>query len=67
MRLLGQMVSMAIATVVLALLMGRRQIEPSSYPQFLLCIRLCFGIFAALCATGVAFSLSRGRVRNPSG
>ncbi|MCB2147759.1 MAG: MFS transporter [Deltaproteobacteria bacterium] len=63
MRLLGQMVSMAIATVVLALSMGHRQIDPASYPLFLHSVRICFGIFAALCAIGVGFSLSRGRIQ----
>ena len=67
MRLLGQMVSMAIATVVLAVSMGHRQIDPASYPLFHHSIRICFGIFAALCVIGIGFSLSRGRVRKRQG
>lgn len=66
MRLLGQMVSMAIATVVLALAMGHRQIDPASYVLFQHSVRICFGIFAVLCLIGVGFSLSRGHLRKRS-
>ncbi len=63
MRLLGQMVSMAIATVVLALLIGRQAIVPENYHRFLLSIRWVFSISAVLCAFGVQFSLFRGTLR----
>jgi EmrB/QacA subfamily drug resistance transporter len=63
MRLMGQMVSMAIATVVLALLVGREAIGPENYERFLLSIRIVFAISALLCAIGVSFSLFRGRLR----
>ncbi|MBV5317401.1 MAG: MFS transporter [Desulfobulbaceae bacterium] len=64
MRLMGQMVSMAIATVVLALLVGRQAIGPANYPQFLLSVRTIFAISALLCAVGVYFSMFRGRLRH---
>jgi len=63
MRLMGQMVSMTIATLVLTLLVGRNAIEPSNYPQFLMSIRLVFAISALLCVIGVYFSLFRGRLQ----
>lgn len=63
MRLMGQMVSMAIATVVLALLVGRQAIAPHNYDRFLLSIRAVFTVSALLCAVGVYFSLFRGRLR----
>jgi EmrB/QacA subfamily drug resistance transporter len=60
MRLLGQMVSMAIATVVLALLVGRRAITPDTYDLFLSSIHVVFFISATLCLIGVYFSWFRG-------
>jgi hypothetical protein len=43
MRLLGQMFSMAMATVVLALIIGRQAITPENYDLFLRSIRT--GVF----------------------
>jgi hypothetical protein len=63
MRLLGQMASMAAATVVLDLFMGKRLIEPATYPQFSAATRSYFLLFAALCCIGVVFSLARGNLR----
>ena len=66
MRLLGQMVSMATATVVLGLLVGRESIAPHNYERFLFSITCVFTISALLCTAGVAFSLFRGRLRPTS-
>lgn len=63
MRLLGQMVSMAIATVVLALFVGRQPIEPATYALFLRSVKTCFAIGAMLCALGIFFSMFRGSLR----
>jgi len=63
MRLLGQMSSMAVATVVLALLVGREAIGPDNYDRFLLSVRTVFIISASLCAVGVYFSFARGSMR----
>jgi len=63
MRLMGQMVSMAIAMVVLALLVGREAIGPENFDRFLHSIRIVFAISTLLCAVGVFFSLFRGRLR----
>jgi EmrB/QacA subfamily drug resistance transporter len=63
MRLLGQMFSMGIATLVFAILIGRVQITPSAYPALVKSVHLALLIFAGLCGLGVFFSLSRGKVR----
>jgi EmrB/QacA subfamily drug resistance transporter len=63
MRLLGQMTSMAIATVVLSLLIGHRVIGPDSYPRFLTSARVVFSVSVLLCAVGIFFSMFRGRLR----
>ena len=65
MRLLGQMTSMAIATVVLTLLVGHRVIEPDNYGRFLASVQMVFTVSAVLCAIGIYFSMFRGRLRQP--
>jgi MFS family permease len=62
MRLLGQMASMAIATVVLALIVGREVITPDRYDLFLRSTRIVFTISAVLCSAGIYFSWFRGSV-----
>jgi MFS family permease len=63
MRLLGQMVSMAIAMVVFAIFIGREPIAPINYSQFLKSVRVSFLIFSLLCTLGILFSMSRGEIR----
>ena len=63
MRLLGQMFSMAVVTVVLAILVGREAIAPENYDRFLLSVKTVFIISACFCAAGVYFSFSRGSMR----
>jgi EmrB/QacA subfamily drug resistance transporter len=60
MRLLGQMFSMAMATVVLTLIVGRQAINPGNYDLFLRSIHTVFLISAVLCLSGVYFSWCRG-------
>jgi MFS family permease len=62
MRIVGQMLSMAIATLVFSLFIGKLRITPASYPMFLNSLRVSFLIFFALCCCGVFFSMARGRV-----
>jgi EmrB/QacA subfamily drug resistance transporter len=63
MRLMGQMFSQAIATLLFALYIGRVEITPEVYPAFVLSTRTAFAIFAALCVVGTFASLARGKVR----
>jgi len=65
MRLLGQMTSMAIATVALSLLIGHRAITPESYARFLTSARFVFTVSAGLCTVGIFFSMFRGRLQDP--
>jgi EmrB/QacA subfamily drug resistance transporter len=64
MRLLGQMLSMGIATLVFALFIGRAEIIPQVYPALIKSIKIAFIIFSGLCAAGIFFSLSRGELRS---
>ncbi len=63
MRLLGMMVSMGIATVIFTLFMGRVQVVPEHYSDFIRGFRMSFIIFAILCFLGIFSSLARGRLR----
>jgi EmrB/QacA subfamily drug resistance transporter len=63
MRLIGQMLSMGIAMLVLAVYLGRVQITPEYYPLFMTSMKTIFILFALLCFAGVFASLARGRVR----
>ena len=49
MRQAGMSMSMGLATLVLALEVGRHEIVPADYPRLLTSIRLSFLIFTALC------------------
>jgi EmrB/QacA subfamily drug resistance transporter len=59
MRMTGQNMSMGLATLVLAIVVGRHEIGLDDYPNFLTSARISFAIFAALCVLGVAASLVR--------
>ncbi len=63
MRLLGQMTSMAIAMVIFSIFIGREEIAPANYDLFLQGVKVCFTISAILCAIGIFFSFSRGKLR----
>jgi MFS family permease len=67
MRLLGQMVSMAVAMVVFAIFIGREPISLANYGEFLKSVRVSFLIFSLLCTLGILFSLLRGELRNDDG
>ncbi len=63
MRIVGQLLSMGIATLVFSMFIGKARITPASYPLFLAGMKVCFVIFFVLCCAGVFFSLARGRMR----
>jgi EmrB/QacA subfamily drug resistance transporter len=63
MRLTGQMFSMGITVLILAIHIGHAQITPEYFPVFLKSMRSAFIFFAGLCFGGVFASLTRGKVR----
>ncbi|MBF0102157.1 MAG: MFS transporter [Desulfobacterales bacterium] len=63
MRLLGQMFSMAIATVTFSIYLGKKTISPDIYPMLLKSIHVDFIIFCCLCVFGIFFSIYRGKLR----
>lgn len=64
MRQVGQVLSLGIATIFLAVYVGRVQITPALAPEFMSAFRPAFIAFTVLCILGVFASLARGRVRS---
>ena len=64
MRTLGMMISMAIASLIFAIFIGRVQITPESYPALLKSVRVAFMVFSIICFGGIISSLIRGKVRS---
>jgi MFS family permease len=61
MRLTGQMLSMAIAMLLLSLFVGDVALTPAQGAPLVAAVRAAFGVFAVLCFGGVFASLARGR------
>jgi MFS family permease len=59
MRLCGQMLSMAIAMLLLAAFVGRVAITPLVREPLVGAIRAAFGVFGVLCVLGTLASLAR--------
>lgn len=62
MRVTGMMFSMGITMLIFSLFIGRVEITPTCYPQFLKSVKMIFAIFTALCFCGIFASLARGKV-----
>jgi hypothetical protein len=63
MRLIGQMLSMGIATLSIAIIVGPVEITPAYFEPFLKSVNMSFFIFAGLCFVGIFASAVRGKVR----
>ncbi len=64
MRLLGQMLSMGIAMMILAVMVGKVEITPDVSNQLMDAMHIGFVIFAVMCTIGIFFSMARGNVRD---
>lgn len=63
MRMVGQVLSLGIATVFLAVYVGSVKMTPELAPEFMEAFQPAFLTFSALCFLGVLASMARGRVR----
>ena len=63
MRLLGQVISMAIVTFLFSLIIGNKEIALENYDAFLRSINILFIIFTVSCLVGIYFSLTRGTMK----
>jgi MFS family permease len=57
MRVAGQNISLGLATLVLALVVGQHEIQPVDHAHVLTSVRITFAIFTALCVVGLGASL----------
>jgi MFS family permease len=64
MRLLGQVFSMGIATMLFAVFIGRAQITPGVHAEFMDAAGIAFSIFTVLCFLGIFASMARGKMRS---
>jgi EmrB/QacA subfamily drug resistance transporter len=64
MRVVGQTLSIGIATLIFALFIGHVAISPQNYPELMASIRVAFAIFGGLCVLGIFASLSRGNMHD---
>jgi len=62
MRAMGQMASMGVAMLFLALFLGKVPITQANAPRFLASARVAFAVFSVLCMVGVFASLARGNL-----
>ncbi len=62
MRMVGQMLSMGIAMLVFAWMIGSHGIDHENGALLIASAKIIFMILAILCAAGIAASLARGRV-----
>jgi EmrB/QacA subfamily drug resistance transporter len=62
MRQTGMMVSMGIVMMILALYLGRAEIDAATLARFGVSMRIAFIVFAALCFGGIFASLARGKM-----
>jgi EmrB/QacA subfamily drug resistance transporter len=63
MRLLGQVFSMGIATLLFSLFIGRAQITPEVHGEFMGAVNTAFVLFTVMCFLGIFASLARGKLR----
>ena len=61
-RMVGMAISIGLATLIMAVIVGRHDIMPADYPHLLTAIRITFGVLTALCAVGTVTSLVRGNL-----
>ncbi len=62
MRLLGQTMSLALATAIFSIMLGKEQISTANIEVFLKSINLAFKISAITCIVGIYFSYVRGEI-----
>lgn len=67
MRMVGQMMSMGVAMMLIALFLGKETINPETYPGLISATRTGFVIFSVLSIAGIFASLARNRSLSASG
>jgi EmrB/QacA subfamily drug resistance transporter len=65
MRAIGQLASIAIVMMIFSLVIGRVQITPDVYQEFLASVRISFLVLCILNVFGIFASYARGEIRKP--
>ncbi len=63
MRLVGQVLSVGIATLAIAIYLGTAELSHELSDEFMRSYQLAFSVFAVMCFIGIFASLARGKVR----
>jgi len=63
-RMVGQMFSMGIVMMLFSLFLGRVEINPEHFDDFMQVMKILFIIFTFLCTGGVFASLARGKMES---
>ena len=66
MRLLGQMLSMGIVSMIFGIVLGHVEISPEYYPELIRGIHYAFVLFTVLCVIGIYASLQRANKGTPA-
>ena len=61
MRITGQLISMAIASMSIHIFIGNEKISETNLPKFMQSMHLVFIVFVILCIFGVYASMARGK------
>ncbi|MFX1251108.1 MAG: MFS transporter [Promethearchaeota archaeon] len=64
MRLMGQVLSMALVMLIFSLFIGRIEITSEVSSLLVVSTKICFAIFSGLCFVAIFASLVRGNVKN---
>ena len=64
MRMMGQMISMALVIVIFSVVIGKAEIKPENHEQLIMSLKIAFGLFSFLCILGIFASLSRGKMHS---
>ena len=64
MRMMGQMISMALVIVIFSVVIGKAEIKPENHEQLIMSLKIAFGLFSFLCFLGIFASLSRGKMHS---
>ncbi|MCR4424553.1 MAG: MFS transporter [candidate division WOR-3 bacterium] len=67
MRLLGQMFSLGLAQMLIALFVGPVRLSTTNHTGLISTVRVAFIIFSVLCGAGIFASLARGKVNAGAG
>ena len=65
MRAIGQLASIAIVMMIFSIVIGRVEVTPDVYPQFLASVQIAFLVLGVLNVFGIFASYARGKIRKP--